>query len=203
MAHRVGSPDALILLSSFGAVALLAPLRAVTEVASPVAFVATLLLFMAPGVLITHWFLGDSISGLSVAPVAFAVSTGVFGLLGVPFLISHRSIESYLWASGAVLAASLAMAGWRVLRTFPPEARTDADGDDGAHGHPAGWLWAPLALLGGGLAFVATRRVPSNYDDAWVYLSWVRDFMGAERLALRDPYFGEKTAELSRVKVNG
>jgi hypothetical protein len=58
-------------------------------------------------------------------------------------------------------------------------------------------------LLGGGLAFVATRRVPSNYDDAWVYLSWVRDFMGAERLALRDPYFGERTAELSRVKVNG
>ncbi|HEV2744719.1 MAG TPA: DUF6077 domain-containing protein, partial [Rubrobacter sp.] len=34
-------------------------------------------------------------------------------------------------------------------------------------------------------------------------LSWVRDFMGAERLALRDPYFGERTAELSRVKVNG
>jgi len=202
LARRVRSPDALILLSSVAAVVLLAPLRAVTEAAPPVAFVATLLLFMAPGVLITHWFFGDSISGLSVAPVAFAVSTGVFGLLGVPFLISHGSIESYLWASGALLAASLAVAGWRVLRagTPAPEAGADADGADGP---PAGWLWAPLALLGGGLAFVATRRVPSSYDDAWVYLSWVRDFMGAERLALRDPYFGERTAELSRVKVNG
>ena len=203
MARRVRSPDALILLSSVAAVGLLAPLRAVTEAAPPVAFVATILLFVAPGALITHWFFGDSISGLSVAPVAFAVSTGVFGLLGVPFLISHGSIESYLWASGALLAASLAVAGWRALRvgTSAPEARAGAD--DGAQGPPAGWLWAPLALLGGGLAFVATRRVPSNYDDAWVYLSWVRDFMGAERLALRDPYFGERTAELSRVKVNG
>ena len=202
MARRVRSPDALILLSSVAAVVLLAPLRAVTEAAPPVAFVATLLLFMAPGVLTTHWFFGDSISGLPVAPVAFAVSTGVFGLLGVPFLISHGSIESYLWASGALLAASLAVAGWRVLRagTPAPEAGADADGADGP---PAGWLWTPLALLGGGLAFVATRRVPSSYDDAWVYLSWVRDFMGAERLALRDPYFGERTAELSRVKVNG
>src|SRR4028119_510135 len=75
--------------------------------------------------------------------------------------------------------------------------------DDARYGPRAGWLWAPFALLCGGLAFVATRRVPSSYDDAWVYLSWVRDFMGAERLALRDPYFGERTAELSRVKVNG
>jgi hypothetical protein len=58
-------------------------------------------------------------------------------------------------------------------------------------------------LLGGGLAFVATRRVPNKYDDAWVYLSWVRGFVGAERLALRDPYFGERIAGLSRVKVNG
>ena len=202
MARRVRSPDALILLSSVAAVVLLAPLRAVTEAAPPVAFVATLLLFMAPGVLITRWFFGDSISGLSVAPVAFAVSTGVFGLLGVPFLISHGSIESYLWASGALLAASLAVAGWRVLRAGTPAPEVGADAD-GADGPPAGWLWAPLALLGGGLAFVATRRVPSSYDDAWVYLSWVRDFMGAERLALRDPYFGERTAELSRVKVNG
>jgi len=202
LARRVRSPDALILLSSVAAVVLLAPLRAVTEAAPPVAFVATLLLFMAPGVLITHWFFGDSISGLSVAPVAFAVSTGVFGLLGVPFLISHGSIESYLWASGALLAASLAVAGWRVLRAGTPAPEVGADAD-GADGPPAGWLWTPLALLGGGLAFVATRRVPSSYDDAWVYLSWVRDFMGAERLALRDPYFGERTAELSRVKVNG
>ena len=205
MARRVRSPDALILLSSVAAVVLLAPLRSVAEAAPPAAFVATLLLFVAPGVLVTYWFFWDSISGPAVAPVAFAISTGVFGLLGVPFLILHGSVESYVWASGAVLAVSLTMAGLRVLWASPPasESGTGTDGGGGTDGPPAGWLWVPLAVLGGGLALVATRRVPSNYDDAWVYLSWVRDFMYSERLALRDPYFGERTAELSRVKVNG
>ena len=39
----------------------------------------------------------------------------------------------------------------------PPAPEVKAGADDGAHGPPAGWLWASLALLGGGLAFVATR----------------------------------------------
>jgi Family of unknown function (DUF6077) len=64
-------------------------------------------------------------------------------------------------------------------------------------------LWAPFWLLCGVLAFVGIRRVPNSYDDAWVYLSWVRDFSDSSRLALRDPYFGEKVAEFSRAKVNG
>jgi hypothetical protein len=140
-----------------------------------------------------------------MVPVAFAVSTGIFGLLGVPVLISHQSMGFYLWAAGAVLTASLTTAGWKVLRArIPtPEAGGVAQGGGAPYGPPAGLLWAPLALLGGGLAFVATRRVPNKYDDAWVYLSWVRGFVGAERLALRDPYFGERIAGLSRVKVNG
>ena len=112
MARRVRSLDALILLSSFAAVALLAPLRAAAEAVPPVAFAATLLLFMAPGLLLTHWFFSDHVSGPAAVPVAFAVSTGLFGLLGVPVLISHGSIDFYLWASGAVLAALLAAAGW-------------------------------------------------------------------------------------------
>jgi hypothetical protein len=140
-----------------------------------------------------------------MVPVAFAVSTGIFGLLGVPVLISHQSMGFYLWAAGAVLTASLTTAGWKVLRArIPtPEAGDVAQGGGAPYGPPAGLLWAPLALLGGGLAFVATRRVPNKYDDAWVYLSWVRGFVGAEKLALRDPYFGERIAGLSRVKVNG
>jgi hypothetical protein len=71
------------------------------------------------------------------------------------------------------------------------------------YGPPAGWLWAPFALLCGVLAFVGARRVPSSYDDIWVYLSWVKDFADSERLALVDPYFGERIAEFSRAKVNG
>jgi Family of unknown function (DUF6077) len=205
LTRRFRSLDALILVSSVTAITLLVPLRAVTEIVPLIAFVATLLLFMAPGVLVTHWYFRGPISGPAMVPVAFAVSTGIFGLLGVPVLISHQSMGFYLWAAGAVLTASLTTAGWKVLRARIPtqEAGGVAQGGGAPYGPPAGLLWAPLALLGGGLAFVATRRVPNKYDDAWVYLSWVRGFVGAERLALRDPYFGERIAGLSRVKVNG
>ena len=204
MTRRVRSLDARILLCSVAAFVLLGPLRG--EVPPVVSFAATLLLFMVPGTLATHWFFREYVTGPAVVPVAFALSTGVFGLLGVPALILHQSTELYLWTAGAVLAAFLAGAGWRVLRARAFEAELMAEPvaeGDARYGPSAGWLWAPFALLGGGLAFVATRRVPNNYDDIWVYLSWVRDFAGAERLALRDPYFGERVAELSRVKVNG
>jgi hypothetical protein len=199
LTRSVRSLNVQILLSSAAAFILLGPLRGVSEASPLISFASTMVLFMTPGVLVAHWFFRDSISGPAVVPVAFAVSTGVFGLLGVPFLISHQSIESYLWAAGAVLIAFLATAGWRTLRSGAPAAEEY----DSPYGPRAGWLWAPLTLLGGVLAFVATRRVPNNYDDIWVYLAWVRDFAGAERLALRDPYFGERIGELSRVKVNG
>ena len=58
-----------------------------------------------------------------------------------------------------------------------------------------------FALRGSGLC--GGQEAPSSYDDIWVYLSWVRDFADSERLALVDPYFGERIAEFSRAKVNG
>ena len=180
----------------------LLPLRGTFEVFPPVAFAAALVLFTAPGLLLSHWFLRDDISGIALVPVGFAISTGLFGLLGVPALILHLSIEVYLWAAGAVLAASLAGAAWRTLRMKAPAVNSSPE-QGAQYGPPAGWLWAPFALLGGVLAFVGIRRVPNNYDDVWVYLSWVKDFASAERLALRDPYFGERIADLSRAKVNG
>ena len=203
MDRRFGSSGArVLLLLGLAAIALLGPLRAVCEALPPVAFAATLTLFLLPGTLVTRLFFRDHVSGPAVVPVAFAISTGVFGLLGVPILISHRSIGLYLWAAGAVVVASLVAAGWSTVcaRKLAPEPAEEVDA---RYGPRAGWLWAPFALLCGGLAFVATRRVPSSYDDVWVYLSWVRDFSTSQRLALRDPYFGERTAELSRVKVNG
>jgi hypothetical protein len=118
-----------------------------------------------PGTLATCWFFRDGVSGPAVVPVAFAVSTGVFGLLGVPMLIAHRSIGDYLWAAGAVVVASLVAAGWRAVRAG--ELAPEPAADDARYGPRAGWLWAPFALLCGGLAFVATRRVPSNYLGAY------------------------------------
>jgi hypothetical protein len=196
--HRVRSLDALVLLSSAAAVLLLVPLRGASEEFPLVPFAATVVLFMAPGVLSSHWFLKDGISGPALVPVGFAISTGVFGLLAVPVLIIHTSIEAYLWYAGVVLALFLGTAAWRVLRMGAPSEEGGV-----SYGPSAGWLWAPFALLGGVLAFVATRRVPNNYDDIWVYLAWVRDFASADRVALREPYFSERTEELSRVHVDG
>jgi Family of unknown function (DUF6077) len=199
---RLRSPDALVLLSCVAAVILLLPLRELSGVFPPVAFAATLVLFTAPGLLLSHWLLRDAMSGTALVPVGFAISTGIFGLLGVPALILHLSTENYLLAAGTLLAAFLAVAVCRTVR--PKELTVESSPErDAPYDPPSGWLWAPFALLCGVLAFVGTRRVPSSYDDIWVYLSWVKDFANSERLALVDPYFGKRIAEFSRAKVNG
>ena len=199
---RLRSTDALVLLFSAAAVILLIPLRGLSVAFSPVAFAATLVLFTAPGLLLSHWLLSDDMAGPTLIPVGFAASTGIFGLLGVPALILHLSTEDYLLAAGTLLAAFLAVAAWRTLRPKSPVAECSPE-QEAMYGPPAGWLWAPFTLLCGVLAFVGARRVPSSYDDIWVYLSWVKDFADSERLALVDPYFGETIAEFSRAKVNG
>ena len=190
------------MLFSAAAVILLLPLRGLSVAFSPVAFAATLVLFTAPGLLLSHWILSDDMAGPTLVPVGFAASTGIFGLLGVPALILHLSTEDYLLAAGTLLAAFLAVAAWRTLRPKSPVAECSPE-QEAMYGSPAGWLWAPFTLLCGVLAFVGARRVPSSYDDIWVYLSWVKDFADSERLALVDPYFGERIAEFSRAKVNG
>ncbi len=199
---RLRSPDALVLLSCAAAVILLLPLRDLSGTFPPVAYAATLVLFAAPGLLLSHWLVGDDMSGIALIPVGFAISTGIFGLLGVPALILHLSTENYLLAAGTLLAAFFAVATWRTVRPNESTSGTSPE-RDAPYAPPAGWLWAPFALLCGVLAFVGIRRVPSSYDDIWVYLSWVKDFADSERLALVDPYFGERIAEFSRAKVNG
>jgi hypothetical protein len=196
---RLRSPDALVVLFSAAAVIVLFPLRGLSLAFPSLAFAATLVLFTAPGLLLSHWLLREDLLGIALVPVGFAISTGIFGLLGVPALILHLSTEDYLLTAGTLLAAFLAVAAWRTLRPGVPAAESS----DSPYGPPAGWLWAPFALLCGVLAFVGIRRVPSSYDDVWVYLSWVKDFANSERLALVDPYFGERIAEFSRAKVNG
>src|SRR5918998_1547111 len=195
---RPDPPDALVLASCAVAAILLLPLRNLSDAIPQIAFLATLVLFMAPGLLTSRWLLGDDLSGLGRLPMGFAIGTGVYGLPGVPALILHLSIEAYLLATAILLCAFLALAAWGALR-----AGSRAVEPATSFGPAAGWLWAPFGLLCGALAFVGIRRVPNSYDDAWVYLSWVRDFSDSKRLALRDPYFGEKVAEFSRVKVNG
>jgi hypothetical protein len=200
LTRRIESPDVLVLLSCLAAAVLLVPLRGVLDAFPFVPFAAAFALFMAPGVLLSCWFLADDVSGPAIVPVGFAISAGIFGLLGVPVLILHGSIETYLWVAGATLAAFLAVAAWRTLRRKPS---SEEGGGENTSGPSAEWLWAPFAFLVGVMAFVPTRRAPNPNDDIWIYLSWVRDFASADRLALREPYFGERTAELARVQLDG
>ena len=115
---RPGSLDAPVLFSCAAAVILLLPLRGLSAALPPVAFAETLVLFAAPGLLVSHWLLGDDLSWPAMVPAGFVISTGVFGLLGVPALILHLSIDAYLLAAGVVLCAFLAIAAWRAVRGF-------------------------------------------------------------------------------------
>jgi len=188
--------DVPIVLASAGAMILVGPLKGTFDSYPFVLFAATLFLFMMPGLLLSHWFFADRFSGAALIPVSFVISAGIFGLLGVPVLIAHLSFDAYLWAVGAVFAVSLAAAMIRAFRRPPPEE------DEAPDEPPRRWLWVPFLMLGAALAAVSRAKVPHPYNDIWVYLAYVRDFLEADRLALREPYFGN-IAELSRAQING
>jgi uncharacterized membrane protein YqjE len=88
--------------------------------------------------LVSYWLLGKDLSGLARLPVGFAISTGVFGLLGVPALILHLSTDVYLLAAGIVLCAFLALSAWRTLRAKPRAAEQPVK--DASFGPSAGLL---------------------------------------------------------------
>src|SRR5215204_4081433 len=95
---------------------MLLPLRNVFDAFPPITFAATLVLFMAPGFLLSQWLLGNELPGLAHIPVGFAISTGVFGLLGVPALILHLSTDAYNLAASLALCIFMALAAWRTFR---------------------------------------------------------------------------------------
>jgi hypothetical protein len=190
--------DAAVVASSAGALILLGPLRFVTEALPLLAFLSAFVLFLVPGVLLSHWFLGEHFSGAALVPVAFAISAGIFGLLGVPMLILHLRLGAYLLLAATVVAAFLAAAVVRTRRGLTPEERKDGTLSPTSFE----WLWVPFALLSTVLVAASGARVPFFYDDIWVYLAWVREFLSTDKLALYEPYFGNETG-LSRVMIDG
>jgi hypothetical protein len=198
LGRRPRSLDVPIVLSSAAAMILVGPLQGVFDAYPLVPFAGTLFLFLMPGLLLAHWFFGDRFSGAALVPVSFTLSAGIFGLLAVPMLMAHLTLDAYLWVLGAVFAAFLAAAMIRASRRRPPE-----EPEDDAPGGPyLRWLWVPFLLLAAALAAVSRTKAPHAYNDMWVYLAYVRDFLEADRLALREPYFGDVT-EVSRVQING
>jgi hypothetical protein len=63
-------------------------------------------------------------------------------------------------------------------------------------------MWAPFALLIAAMAYVARTTAPSISGDIWIYLSWVREYVGGDRLASVELFFGGDVG-LSRAKING
>jgi hypothetical protein len=68
LAGRLRLLDAIIALLGAVALCMIGPLRGFSEAHTQVAFVSTFALFMVPGILITHWFLGEHFRGLHFYP---------------------------------------------------------------------------------------------------------------------------------------
>ncbi|MDQ3864307.1 MAG: DUF6077 domain-containing protein, partial [Actinomycetota bacterium] len=197
---RLDGPLALL-----GVVALvvLGPLREAFAAYPLVPFTRALFLFLVPGALVTHWFMPERFCGAALVPLSFVISTGIYGLLGVPFLIVHLSLNAYVAISGAITGAFLVVAVFRVARGRRMAGKEEMeDEDDKVAGASSRWLWGPFLVLSSSLAFISHLRVPGVYEDLWIYLAYVREFLGKDRLALYEPYFGDATG-LSRVKING
>lgn len=190
--------DAGIALSSAVALILIGPLRSAFEAFPLVLFLGALILYMTPGVLVSHWFLRERFPGAASVPVSFTISTGLFGLLGVPMLIFQTHLEVYLWACGAVLIAFLIGAGFRAFRQRPLAEGTD----DFPGGLIVKLLWVPFLLSSAILAFASRARIPGFYNDWWVYAAYVRELMSTHDVGRYEPYFGTETG-ISRLKING
>jgi hypothetical protein len=196
MSRRLRTFDAYVVLLSAGALVLIGPLRSTFAEAPLISFLGTLFLFMVPGVMLVRGFFGEHLSGAAMVPVSFAISVGIFALLGVPFLLLHQGLELYIWIAGAIVAASLVAAVLRMLRCKPTA-------ENGARIRSSLiWLWIPFLLLSTALACVSMSRTQGTLGDIWVYLASVREFLSADKLALHDPYFGNEVGA-SRVKING
>ena len=63
-------------------------------------------------------------------------------------------------------------------------------------------MWGPFAGLVAAMAYIARTTAPSVFGDIWIYLSWVREYLGGDRLASVEPFFGGDVG-LSRAKING
>src|SRR5215211_3697190 len=120
----------------------------------------------------------------TLAPAAFVTSVGLFALLAVPMLILQSTLDAYLWTSGMTVAVFWLAA---VVLTFRPvqaeEGQTGALLSD-----RGGFLWAPFAALVAALSYIARNTAPSYYGDIWIYLSWVREYLGGDRLASVEPF---------------
>src|SRR5215218_7838034 len=189
--------EAGVALAVIAAFAAIGPFRGTFAPLPWVMLLSTLVLFLTPGVLLARWFLRDYFFGAALAPAAFVTSVGLFALMAVPMLILQSTLAAYLWACGTIVAACWLAA---VVLTFRPEQAEG--GQTGVALSRGGLLWVPFAALVAALSYIARITAPSYYGDIWIYLSWVREYLGGDRLASVEPFFGGDVG-LSRARING
>lgn len=196
---RRGNLDAIILLLALVSLIVLVPLRSLVSDAPVLPFLATLALFLVPGLLISRLVPDKSFSGIGRLPVAFALSTGTYGLSAIPFLVLNRSFDEYLWMCGGILAVSLILALFVVFRGRRVD-RYDNASEEGAF---ATLMWLPLLAFGAALAYTASRVVPEPNEDQWAYLSYVQGYLDSDKLGLINPFYGTEVQGFSRLMING
>ena len=195
------NPEALVLIVALLSLGFLVLLRGVLSPVPALLFLATFALFLIPGFLMTRLAPDESFSDVGWLPVSLALSTGVFGFLAIPFLILHRSFDEYLWACGAILALSLVLASFRVLKRKTREKSSyETQKDSSAFTR---LMWLPLLGAGAALAYASSRVVPEPNEDHWAYLAYVQEYLDAESLGRISPFYGTEMQGFSRLMLNG
>jgi hypothetical protein len=186
---------ALVVVAAF---AVVGPLRGAFTTLPDVLLLATLALFLAPGILLVRWLFAEYLSAAALAPAGFVTSVGLFALLALPMLILQTTLATYLWACGLTIAVFGLGA---VVVTFRQEQVAGGRAGVAFSDHRE-LLWVPFAVLVAALSYIARITAPSYYGDIWIYLSWVREYLGGDRLASVEPFFGGDVG-LSRARING
>jgi hypothetical protein len=190
--------EVCVVVAGVLAFAAIYPFRESFETVPGVLLLATLVLFSTPGLLLVRWFFGEYFSGVAILPAAFVTDVGLFALSAVPMLIAESTLSAYLWVCGAIVVGFLLAA---VVMAFRPE-REVVEEPGFALSDRGGIMWVPFALLVAAMAYIARTTAPSVFGDIWIYLSWVREYLGGDRLASVEPFFGGDVG-LSRARING
>lgn len=195
-------PNILLLPLAVASWTAVGPLQQTLHGLPMLRFGAALVLFLIPGYVIYERWFSQALGGAGAIPASFAFSVSLFGVLGVPFLILHESLSAYLFLCGVVVALAIAFSLVDVLIKRPASdtART-VSGEDLSEA--AWWLWVPFTCGAITLGYLAHIRYPMVDGDTWDYLAWIREYLNTRHLTLYDPYFGERVAAISRVKING
>lgn len=135
---------------------MIGPLRGFSEAHIQVAFASTFALFMVPGILLSHWFLGEYFPGAARVPVAFVLSVSLFGVLAIPALVLHAGLGAYLWVSVVIVLVFLGAAATKASLKRPSETSEGKKSKGSLLAHlSVSVLWVPFAALSSLLAYAS------------------------------------------------